>query len=147
MYQLKLLGSTAISIVKRLRHNFDTTGPYLEYTRIDGTAYGCRAFQSDKRLKKNIKKSNVEALPLLRKIIHKSFEWKNQKGKIELGYIADELQKINKNFVFEVGEKKIKQISEVALIPYLSKAIQELDEENQDLRKRIKKLEDMIGEK
>lgn len=140
-------GSTAASIVKRLRHNFDSTGPYLEYTTVNGTAYGCRAFQSDKRLKKNIKESNVKALPLLRKIIHKSFEWKNKKGKIELGYIADELQKINKNFVFEVGEKKIKQISEVALIPYLSKGIQELDEENQGLRKRIKKLEDMIGEK
>lgn len=147
-------------VIVQIQHKSDSQGNYLEFMRNDGFAYGCRAFVSDKKEKKNIRYSNVKALDEMMKIEHVSFEWKNGNGKVRLGYLANQLKKIKKDFVYRLGEGKNSrlQINELAIFPYITKSIQELykmltknirkiQKENQDLKKRIKKLEDMIGDK
>lgn len=49
---------------------------------------------SDKRLKKNIKNSNIDALDTIKKIKHRKFDWKNKEKHVENGYIAQELEEL-----------------------------------------------------
>lgn len=117
--------------------------PYIEARYFD-EAYGIDIWQSDKRLKNNIQDSQYKALNKVMKIKHRSFDYK--KGKhVNLGYVADELQEIDSDFVIEVGEEKMKQPLPKALIPLLSKAIQEQQEIIEKLESRIDELEKKVN--
>ena len=110
---------------------------------------------SDARLKKDIKKCDYKALDLIDDFKFKSFNWKyheefGQKPFTEIGLIAQEVEKINKNFVSMVGEYKT--LNQFNLLTYSLKAIQELSTENQQLKsqlkemnERLQKLEDKIN--
>lgn len=125
-----------------------TSGSYLEIQTLFG-AYGLSAFASDARMKESITDSASDAMSIIRAIKHRSFRWKDLideagerhfGGWVDCGYIAQELEEINKGFAFTVGEGtegERKQISEQRLIPYITKAIQELDE-------RISAIEDKL---
>lgn len=116
---------------------------YLEIV-AEGGAYGIDAWASDKRLKRRVKDSKYDALDTLRKIKHRQFIYRNTNEKVLIGYVADELQKLDPNMVFEVGPQKIKQPNPSVIIPILSKAIQELQEIIDKQDKRITKLEDQV---
>ena len=112
-------------------------------------AYGISIWSSDGRLKRNIAPSAVEATNVIKSIKHREFDWKDTtKGHVNLGYIAQELEEINKDFVLKIPQYKdpeIKdeiadyayQIDERKIIPYMTKAMQEMAE-------RIEALESML---
>lgn len=126
-----------------------TSGSYLEIQTLFG-AYGLSAFASDARMKESITDSASDAMSIIRAIKHRSFRWKDLIDKagerhlggwVDCGYVAQELEEVDKRFAITVGEGtegERKQISEQMLIPYITKAIQELDE-------RVTKIENMIG--
>lgn len=126
-----------------------TAGTPLGYLHInvDNSYYGVPiGFASDKRLKTDIKMSKENALDIIASIKHRSFKWRESGLKVETGYIAQELQQIKEDFVYKVGndEKSYYQISEQNLLPYMTKAIQELSEKINSLENKIKELK---GEK
>ena len=103
---------------------------------------------SDIRLKKDIVTCDYKALDLINDFKFKSFNWKyheefGQKPYTEIGLIAQDVEKINKNFVAKVGEYKT--LNQFNLLTYSLKAIQELSTENKELKQRITKLEEVIN--
>ena len=146
-------GKSGFAVVSENANNFRfvfnaTSGSYLEIQTIFG-AYGLSAWHSDARMKESITDSPVDALSVIRSIKHRTFRCKDvvdgfgethEGCCVDCGYIAQELEEINKGFAFTVGEGtegERKQISEQRLIPYITKAIQELDE-------RISAIEDKL---
>lgn len=110
---------------------------------------------SDARLKKDIKTCKYKALDLIGDFKFKSFNWKHReqlekKPFTEIGLIAQDVEKISKNFVTMSGEYKT--LNQFNLLTYSLKAIQELSTENQQLKsqlnemnERLTKLEDKIN--
>ena len=110
---------------------------------------------SDVRLKKDIKTCKYKALDLIEDFKFKSFNWKHReqlerKPFTEIGLIAQDVEKISKNFVTMSGEYKT--LNQFNLLTYSLKAIQELSEENTNLKsqlnemnERLTKLEDKIN--
>ncbi len=119
------------------------TKDYVEVLTGNG-AYGIDAWASDKRLKRRVKDSKYNALDTIMKIKHRQFIYRKSNEKVLIGYIADELQEIDKQLIFEVGPQKIKQPSESYIIPILSKAIQEQQEIIENQNKRITELETQV---
>lgn len=103
---------------------------------------------SDARLKENIKSSKVNALESLNEIEMCSFDFIDRKygAHSELGYIAQQLQKVIPECVVAVPQDKeqmgydeLLQVQDTHLIPYLVKAIQELSSKVAELEKKIVK--------
>ena len=117
---------------------YSSSNPYLEFQTPTGT-FGITAFRSDKRLKESIVDSSVKAIEIIRSIRHRAFRWrdvvdglgeKHKGSRVECGYVAQEMQEIDDSFAFTVAEgtpNERMQISEQNLLPYITKAIQELD--------------------
>lgn len=100
--------------------------------------------QSDITLKTNIADSSVNALEIVKSIRHRQFIWKDS-GRIQaLGYIAQELQQLEDSLIFRVpqpdGSVRM-QPDQTVIIPYLSKAIQELSAKIDDLQQQITELQ------
>lgn len=117
---------------------------YIVFRDTDGTSCQVNISSSDEKLKKNIKDSTIEALPLINAIEHKSFDFKNIEKHRDCGYIAQQLEKINKEFVSDVpqGDGSVtKQVNTFELLSYATKAIQELSTKVDALEKRIAELE------
>lgn len=89
------------------------------------------------KVKKDIQESKVDALSVINSILHRSFKWKDNDGTEEIGYIAQELENVKSNFVFKVPQRdedgnildEVYQIDETKIIPFITKAIQELSSE------------------
>lgn len=114
---------------------------------INGTGTQLAAWSSDKSLKKNIKNTEITALELLMKIQHKQFDWKTTGQHQAIGYIANQLQNINEDFVIEVPQKDgqvLLQVDEKTIIPLLSKAIQEQQQIINNMQERLEKLEKTV---
>ena len=114
---------------------------------------------SDQRLKTNVKPTKVNALDTLNSIEMVEFNWKKD-GKFEkIGAIAQQVQSIDKDLVVHDMDDKqtyndYLRINYYDTIPYLIKGIQELSEENTNLKsqlkemnKKLNKLEDKINGK
>lgn len=130
--------------VRTLKSQKNTSGHYLEYGDGNGALFGIYSWVSDQRLKTNIQKTNLKALTLINNINHYTFDWKNETygtGNVQLGYVAQQLQKIIPTAVSPIGEDQILNISNIVLIPYITKAIQELSSKVNELELRIAKLE------
>lgn len=125
----------------------------------DGTGFALNTSitTSDERLKENIKDSQVKAIDIIKQLKHRTFTWKETGQKQEVGYVAQELEKIDKNFIFKIPQidskgNKVDEIYNVNMLPILStvtKAMQEQQEKIQEqhkiiesLIKRIEKLEE-----
>lgn len=129
-----LIVTDVISKINMPSYNTDRSAISLDFvTKNDGT-FRVQINTSDGRLKKDISDSEVDALEVINKIKHRQFKWKNGGTFQEIGYIAQELEKINKNFITKVeqtdAEGKIidylYQVSDKDIIPYLTRAIQQL---------------------
>lgn len=116
---------------------------YTSYLEVvsNGTAYGVDWWKSDKALKTNIQETEIRALDYIKKFSHVSFDWKEDGNHVPIGYIAQDLEEIIPDAVIALGEDKIRNILPSHIIPYLSKAIQELLEEIDNLKEQIQKLE------
>ncbi len=92
-------------------------------------AYGIDCWPSDQKLKKDITDSAVNATEMIKQIQHRSFVWKESGAQNKNSYIAQELQKVIPdavNGVLQEDGSEILQINAHIIIPYLTKAIQEL---------------------
>lgn len=110
----------------------------------DGTQLTLYKENSDKRLKKNIKETTKKALDYIKQIKHFTYTWKNSDEKVDIGYIAQELEKVNKNFIrkriYKTQEGKEDydiQINTTNLLALVTKSIQEQQNEIEALKKEI----------
>ena len=132
--------------------SFQNKGTYLEIATTTGTK-GINWWNSDTRLKKNIEDTDIDnAIEIVDKIKHHKFDWKDERIKsVKLGYLAHELQEIDEDLVFAVKQNEgseydeLLQIDETHLIPYLSKAIQELYSIVKEQHKAIDNLKGKIN--
>ncbi|WP_297430590.1 tail fiber domain-containing protein, partial [Clostridium sp.] len=111
--------------------------------------YGFNIWASDISLKTNIQDSPVSALSTINSIQHRMFNWKDSGQLQMLGYVAQELQKIEDSWVIKVPQEDgyiRMQPNETTIIPYLSKALQEEDAKVEDLKARIIVLENEIAQ-
>nr|DAU51807.1 MAG TPA: tail protein [Caudoviricetes sp.] len=102
---------------------------------------------SDARLKKDITPCAYKALDLIDNFKFKSFNWKHreqleEKPFTEIGLIAQDVEKISKNFVTMAGEYKT--LNQFNLLTYSLKAIQELSTENQQLKSQLKEMNERL---
>lgn len=104
-----------------------------------------RSQVSDKRLKTNIKPTNVKALETLNNIEIVEFNWKKD-GKFEkIGAIAQQVQLVDKDLVVKDAIDKntpsdYLRINYYDTIPYLIKAIQELSQQNKELKNKLEEI-------
>ena len=130
-------------------HQDDYRGQFFLYS-VPGKYFSVATkAASDKKLKKNIRKTKEIALKKIDRIEFKSFDWREEsKGHEKLGMIAQELEKIESKFVdliiFKDGEERYTLNTDILNI-YSLKAIQELSAENKELKQRIIKLEELIN--
>ena len=116
-----------------------TTG----YILIDST--------SDVRLKKNIKNTDISALPIINQMKVRQFDWKETGVHQQLGLVADELDKFDPLLTvgggYEAdGSMYVKQIDRLLLTEYAIKGIQEQQDEIVELQKENKELKQKISE-
>lgn len=105
---------------------------------------------SDKRLKTNIKPTKINALDTLNSIEMVEFNWKKDNKFEKIGAIAQQVQSVDEDLVVRDMDDKqtyndYLRINYYDTIPYLIKAVQELSEENTNLKLRLNKLEDKIN--
>lgn len=107
---------------------------------------------SDERLKNEIKNTEIKnALQLINKIEHKSFDWKATGNHKKIGYIAQQLKEIDDSLIEEVKQPETSEITELyqldmtSILALSTKAIQELSEENKQLKEKITSLEDRLN--
>lgn len=108
-----------------------------------------RSSSSDERLKTNIKPTKIKALNTLNSIEIVEFNWKKDNKFEKIGAIAQQVQSVDENLVIKDEIDKVNndylRIKYYDTIPYLIKAVQELSEENNNLKLRLQKLEDKIN--
>ena len=105
---------------------------------------------SDKRLKTNVKPTKVKALDTLNSIEMVEFNWKKDNKFEKIGAIAQQVQSVDEDLVVHDMDDRqtyndYLRINYYDTIPYLIKAVQELSEENNDLKLRLQKLEEKIN--
>lgn len=115
---------------------------------VEGNVYA-NNISSDRRIKDNIQDSTIKALDIIKQIKHKQFDKKDDGKHYNIGYIAQEMEEIDPNFVFirpatEQSEERY-YINELPIIATLSKAIQEQQEQIEDLRQIINKQQEQIN--
>lgn len=131
VWRLTMAGSTYLEV--RTIGNYNGHG-----------AWGIDVWASDVRLKKDIKDTEVNALDVIKQIRHIDFKYKYDDSHIKIGYLADQLQEIDEQMIFEVGEEKLKQPQESYIVPLLSKGIQEQQEQIDNLQQIIEDLQQEI---
>lgn len=125
---------------------FNNTGTDYLIAVLKSSAGGgsiyCQNANSDKKFKKNIKNAEISAVDTIMKIKHRQYDWKSN-GKHEyVGYIAQELEKINPGLVNKIKEDdgETYLLNEKALVAMATKAIQEQQQQIEELKKEINKL-------
>ena len=102
--------------------------------------------QSDIRIKKDVKQFDKSAEDIVNKVPVKSYTFKKDDKKVCAGFIAQDLEvldellygdKINANTFVTEDKEGIKAINQMALIPILWKAVQELSQEVKDLKEAL----------
>ena len=108
-----------------------TSKPYLNVTS-GSSSWGVDMWTSDMRLKTNIQKTPDNGLELVDQLMVRSFDWRDSDRHTDYGLIAQNVERVLPQAVFEVSQpqgESIKQISVEGLVPILVKAIQELQQE------------------
>lgn len=106
---------------------------YVEIQTLYG-AFGLTAWASDKKLKKNIVNSEISGVDEIMKIPHYAYDWIDKDYHVNCGYVAQDMENVNKSFVLKIPQKDEKgkflgynyQIDETNIIPVITKSIQEL---------------------
>ena len=153
-------GTSPVAItLMRLMYNTDKNSDYYVEITAAGSVFGdvpntsaktniagFDLWPSDIRLKTNIQNTTVSGLHVINQIQHASFEWLSNGQQQRNGYIAQQLEKFLPEGVLNIGQgdSNIKQIKVSGILPYVTKAIQELDEEIIALKQEIKELKNEI---
>ena len=104
----------------------------VEFTTNSGDKQYVYIDVSDGRLKSNIKETEEKAIEKIKKIKHFEFDWSENKHE-NIGYIAQEMKKIDENFV-NGSEDNYYQINTLSVLATCTKAIQEQNEVIEELR-------------
>lgn len=107
---------------------------------------------SDGRLKKEIYATIIDALDIISQIKHRQFTWKKDNIHENIGYIAQELEEIDPNYVHKNAQYDeegniIDYTYQVNLLPILAtatKAIQELNTKVNEQQQTIEKQQEFI---
>lgn len=129
---------------------------YITCTLKNGECFTLEGYgydTSDERLKENIQNTKLNALERIKQLNHVEFDWKLTKEHEEIGYIAQELEKIDKNYVVKIPNPQNDDVKytvrTLSLLATTTKAVQELNEKVEKQDKLIKLLLeklDMRGE-
>lgn len=116
---------------------------------VDGNVYA-NNISSDRRIKENIVDCTESAIDIIKKIQHKEFDKKDDGKHYKIGYIAQDMEQIDENFVIKkpADEKRnIEEryyINELPIIATLTKAIQEQQEQIEQLKKNDEQKDNLI---
>ena len=96
---------------------------------------------SDRRIKTNIKESEIKALDVINKFKTYSFtrDYKEQIKDIQLGIMAQDVKKYMHD-AFVENPDGIYSYEPFEMIPYLIKAIQELSQQNKELKQKLEEI-------
>ena len=124
-----LVHGSAEKVVKCISSNSD--GTISVWGKWGGSTLSAKSFRnsgSDRRLKKNIKNSTLNALQLINKIKHREFIKIDENNRYEaVGYIAQELEEIDPNLVIKPhSEDEYYSVDTFYLLGVVTKSIQEL---------------------
>lgn len=112
---------------------------------VNGNVYA-NNISSDRRIKDNIKDCDIKALDIINKIQHKQFDKKDDGKHYNIGYIAQDMEEIDSNFIIKREKTDTLEeryyINELPIIATLSKAIQELSQQVESLQNEIKILKE-----
>ncbi|WP_297437012.1 tail fiber domain-containing protein, partial [uncultured Clostridium sp.] len=135
-------------------------GQYLEIAGYQSNhVFGVDIWYSDANLKENINRINRNSKPasnkkigldLINSINHFNFNYKENSDFVDCGYIAQDLQKNNSDLVREVKQNDGSIVLEPVaslIIPNLSLAIKEQQEQINLLKEQIKSLEITLNKK
>ncbi|MCR0345932.1 hypothetical protein MKD13_17670 [[Clostridium] innocuum] len=113
--------------IRQIYHGHpDSSTDYLQYEDVTGADYYCKtSWVSDAKIKANIMDTDVCGLDAIRRFKHESFIFKKTGFQRSIGYIAQNLQEIDPQLVENLGGTLA--INPEVVIPYISKAVQELD--------------------
>ena len=105
---------------------------------------------SDQRLKTNIKPTKINALDTLNSIEMVEFNWRKDNKFEKIGAIAQQVQSVDKDLVVRDMDDKqtyndYLRINYYDTIPYLIKAIQELSQENTNLKSQLKEMNEKLN--
>lgn len=97
---------------------------------------------SDERFKTNINPTKVKAVELLNKIEIVEFNWKKDNKFEKIGAIAQQVQTVDESLVVKDMDSKQSyseylRIRYYDTIPYLIKAVQELSQQNKELKNKL----------
>ena len=100
---------------------------------------------SDERLKTNIKPTKIKALETLNNIEMVEFNWKKDNKFEKIGAIAQQVQSVDEDLVVHDMDNKqtyndYLRINYYDTIPYLIKAVQELSQQNKELKNILEEL-------
>lgn len=104
--------------------------------------YQIQTNASDRRLKTNIQDSKENALDKIMQIQHRSFTWKENGQEQKNGYIAQELEQIDKEFVIVNDDKY--SINLLNLLSTVTKAMQEQQEQIEQLKQEQQEKQEQI---
>lgn len=127
----------------------DYLGSVWIQTRLDGEykwfslGRACSKALSDIRLKEHIEDAEVQdAMKIIRMMKTHSYIRKDSRKKYKIGFVADELEKIDNTLVdgggYTDGHPDYKSINELQMIAYLVQAMQEQDNEIKLLKEQLK---------
>lgn len=123
------------------------------YLKVRGglNTYHCTYSNSDIRLKKNINNTSItNALSVINSIKVRQFDWKETNIHQSIGFVADELEKLDPNFsqgggVTKDGGIDVKSVNSFYLQGYIVKALQELSSQVSDLKQENKQLKQKLN--
>lgn len=142
--------------VSVVRTSGSSNGRFIVRGQFSGTAYDTyyvTMTSSDKRLKENIKDTEIkDALNVINRMRLRSFDWIRDGRHQQIGFIADELEQIDPSLAVGGGNDTdgsmiAKSVEVLPLIAYLTKGIQELEAQVQDLTEQVIKLECELADK
>ena len=128
-----------------------TDGLSMYFSLKNGGSVSLWTTSSDKKLKKNIKNAETKAIDKIMKIKHRQFDWKANGEHQEIGYIAQEMQKIDNNFVHHCKvkmpngeEKEDWQINVLGVLSAVTKGMQEQQKVIEEQGETIKSLSERL---
>lgn len=135
-------------------YNFSMMSSYMEVLSSGYPARGIATWDSDISYKKDITLNEDNATDLINQIPIKSFTWNDKAGeskeniKVKWGVVAQDLEKVDEEFVFKVQQYDEEQQPTGELLnPDYTKLIPLLIKSNQELSKRVDELEKQIKNK
>lgn len=115
--------------------------------------YQVQTNTSDGRLKHNIKNTEINAIDRIKQLKHRQFIWNEDNKQEQIGYIAQELEQVDENYVtknpqYDENGNVIDNLYQVNLLPILAtatKAIAELEEKLEEKEKIINKQQEFLS--